>query len=383
MITVVHKHDIWLPPQQNWIYHQVKYLPADVEAHVVCRRIENADQYGLDRLHCQPISTRWAPLERFGLGALRRRREQAFLRRVIGQVRADLLHSHFGYEAWRNRRALADQSIRHVVTFYGVDVNHYPQRDPRWRDRYRRMFADLDAVLCEGPFMARCVERLGCPAAKLHVQHLGVPIDRIAYRPRRWRPNEPLRVLMAASFREKKGLCYGLEALGRLRADVPLEITIIGDALPEQRSRREKEKILRTIGTCQLGRQVRLLGVQPYAVFLAEAYNHHLFLSPSVTAADGDTEGGAPVSLIDMAASGMPIVSTIHCDIPEVIQDGVTGFLAEQRSVDQLEGLLRRLIERPDDWPAMLQAGRRRMEQQFDAARQALRLAQIYRQVVG
>ncbi len=70
------------------------------------------------------------------------------------------------------------------------------------------------------------------------------------------------------------------------------------------------------------------MGYQPHSTLFAEAYRHHIFLSPSVTASTGDTEGGAPVSLIEMAATGMLIVSTTHCDIPEVIKHGVTGLLA-------------------------------------------------------
>ena len=75
----------------------------------------------------------------------------------------------------------------------------------------------------------------------------------------------------------------------------------------------------------KLQSKIRMLGFQPYSVLLEEAYTHHIFLSPSVTASDGDTEGGAPVTLIEMLATGMPIVSTTHCDIPEIICKGPEG----------------------------------------------------------
>ena len=93
--------------------------------------------------------------------------------------------------------------------------------------------------------------------------------------------------------------------------------------------------------------KVRLLGYQPFSVMLEEAYGHHIFLSPSVTASDGDTEGGAPVGIIEMTASGMPVISTTHCDIPEVIQNGVTGLLAEERDVEGLIDNVRAVYSRP------------------------------------
>jgi len=86
---------------------------------------------------------------------------------------------------------------------------------------------------------------------------------------------------------------------------------------------------------------VRMLGYQSYKMLFEEVYMHHIFLSPSVTAKDGDAEGGAPVTIIEMAASEIPIISTKHCDIPGVILDGKTGLLAEKRDVD---GLYERLL---------------------------------------
>jgi colanic acid/amylovoran biosynthesis glycosyltransferase len=114
---------------------------------------------------------------------------------------------------------------------------------------------------------------------------------------------------------------------------VQLEITIIGDANDERRSQIEKERILAVIEAHHLQRKTRMLGYQPHAVLFEEAYKHHIFLSPSITSSDGDTEGGVPVTLIEMAATGMPIVSTEHCDIGEVLETEVSGLLAPERDV--------------------------------------------------
>ena len=133
-----------------------------------------------------------------------------------------------------------------------------------------------------------------------------------------------------------------------------LAITLIGDANQEPRSQQEKQKILATIERQGLRSKVRLLGYQPYRRLLDEAYAHHIFLAPSMTSADGDTEGGAPVTLIDVAASGMPIVSTRHCDIPRIIEDGITGWLAEEQDVEGLTERLRRLVREPSAWDKLL-----------------------------
>jgi colanic acid/amylovoran biosynthesis glycosyltransferase len=383
MIRVVHSSPVWLAQTQTWVDTQVRFVPAGrVENHVVCERTENLDQFPVAHLHA---FTAAGSLERLWDRALRRagfRRHLGYLVRVAQRVNAAILHSHFGDVGWRDRGAARAAGCRHVVTFYGYDMSRLAGRPP-WRERYRACLPEIDLVLCEGPFMAQRVQELGCPKERMRVHHLGIALEKFPYRPRAWRPGEPLKVLIAASFTEKKGIPDGLRALGALRREVPLEVTIIGDAHPGGAEHaREKERIIAEISRQGLGNCVRLTGGLPHAAMIEEAYRHHLFLSPSLTAADGDTEGGAPVSLLEMAASGMLIVSTRHCDIPEVVLDGVTGLLAEERDVAGLRDAMSRAIAEPQRWPEMLERGRRRVEAEFDARVQGERLAALYEGLV-
>ncbi|MDY7079451.1 MAG: glycosyltransferase [Chloroflexota bacterium] len=357
------------------------HLPPEVESHIVCENTENLEQFDVPHIHSLAQAPRWRYLWDKGLRRLKIRRHLGFLVEVAKQYQAQVLHSHFGNSGWANLAAARKANLKHVVTFYGLDVTYLPRSQSYWLERYQTLFAQVDCVLCEGPFMAQSIVALGCPEHKVRVHHLGVNVDEIPFKPRVWRATEPLRVLIAASFREKKGIPYALEALGRFQREVPLEITLIGDAGQETRSQAEKQKIMATFTKHHLLSKTRLLGYQPYTVLLEEAYKHHVFLSPSVTASDGDTEGGAPVSLIDMMASGIPIVSTTHCDIPEVVQDGITGLLAEERDVDGLVDHLKWLVDHPDRWQSMLEAGRTYVEREYNARVQGERLGVIYSQL--
>ena len=97
-------------------------------------------------------------------------------------------------------------------------------------------------ILCEGPHMACCLKKLGCPSEKISVHHLGIEIDKIPFIPRKYTPGDSVRILIAASFREKKGIPYALEALGEFNKMVPVDVTIIGDSSYEKRSKIEKKK---------------------------------------------------------------------------------------------------------------------------------------------
>lgn len=379
--TVIQSASSWLPQTQTWLYQQVRHLPDDIVSHIVCEKTENLDQFDLPHIHSLRAAPRWRYLWDKGLRRLGVRHHLGFMVQQAKRHHAQLLHSHFGPVGWQDIGVARQARLKHLVTFYGLDLSYAPQKDPRWYGRYRDLFAHIDRVLCEGPFMGQTLIALGCPPDKVRVHHLGVSVAEIPYQPRRWEPGSPLRVLLAAAFREKKGLPDALDALGRIRHEVTLDITIIGDANQEPRSQAEKQKILAMIERHQLQDKVRMLGYQPYSHLFSEAAAHHLFLSPSVTASDGDTEGGAPVSLIEMAASGMALVSTTHCDIPEVIRHGSTGLLAPERDPAALADHLRWFLAHPDEWRPMLDAGRQHIEQEYDARRQGERLAALYREL--
>lgn len=379
--TVVHSLPVWLPLTSPWLFNQVLYLPPMVENHIVCERTANRNQFNIPNIHSLEEESTLRYFWDKGLRKLGIRRHLGYLVKIAKRKNVSILHSHWGDVAWNDMDAAQQVNAIHVATFYGKDVNFLPMSNPIWRHRYMQLFSHIDLVLCEGPFMAKCIEELGCDRNKIRVHHLGVEVERIEYRARHWEPGEPLKVLIAASFREKKGIPFALEALGKLQHEVPIEITIIGDSSEDARSHVEKEKILTSLKQNGLFDKTRLLGYQTYAVLFEESYRHHIFISPSLTAADGDTEGGAPVALIDMAATGIPIVSSKHCDIPSVIKHGQTGLLAAERDSDGLFDHLLYLVSHPELWEAMTAAGRRHVEEEFDTHRQSQRLFNIYKEL--
>ena len=368
--------EYWLERTQSWLYTQITSLPPQVENHVVCHRTRLLAEFPFPRLHCRADASGWRRLlhavgDRLGLD-----RHSGYRRHVAKRVQPDVVHSHFGPTGWGMAKIARAHGAAHVVTFYGLDVNYLPRAG--WSARYLEMFPNIDRVLCEGPHMRRCVIDLGCPAERVHVHRLGVDLTQLPFQPRQWRPGQPLRVLLAASFREKKGLSWAIRALGRLRAELPLEIAVIGGPDDSPEGRRKAAVIAKAVAESGLGDRIRLHGFRTHEELLAIANQCQLFLSPSVTAQNGDTEGGAPVTLIEMIAAGMPVVSSRHCDIPDIVEHGVTGFLAEERDLEGIVAAVRSMLAAHERWPAMLAEGRARIEARHDARQQALALAEHY-----
>ena len=291
--------------------------------------------------------------------------------RRTGERRGPPAHAHQGWEGARTAHLRRALGIPIVTSFYGRDATMLP-RKVYWRTLYARLFREGDLFIAEGPHMGRTLEAIGCPAEKIRVVHLGVDLERIPFVERRPDPSGRVTGLIAASFREKKGIIYALEAVARVAAHRPgLRLRIVGDGPL-------RPEIERRIGRPDLAGRVDLLGYRDFPAYLAELARADFLMAPSVTAADGDCEGGAPVCLLDAQAAGLPILASTHCDIPEVTVPGRSALLSPERDIDALAANLERLLSRPEEWPAMGRAGRAHVEAEFDVRRQGERMADVY-----
>lgn len=382
-VRVLHSTVAWLKLTESWIYWLVKSLPRTITFGVVCERIMNAEEFhvpGIRALQDEPV------LQRMFDKIMRRIGARDYLRfqvRVAKEFSANVLHSHFGHVGWSNIGVARDACVKHVVSFYGTDVSRLPVVKPEWRSRYKLLFSTADLIICEGEKLSEQLQTLGCPLEKIKIHHLGVPVSDIVFTPRSFDPGGILKVLAAATFLEKKGIPDAIHALGKLkRTGVEIALTIAGDSTQEGRSIREKQRILSALNDAGLSRHVQMLGYLPHHVLIREAYNNHIFLSPSRTASDGDNEGGAPVTIIEMSATGLPIVSTRHCDIPSIVHNGETGLLADEGDIDGLCGHLAALARNPEEITRMGKEGRRLSEREFDSTRLGLQLSEIYRGIL-
>jgi colanic acid/amylovoran biosynthesis glycosyltransferase len=82
-----------------------------------------------------------------------------------------------------------------------------------------------------------------------------------------------------------------------------------------------------------------------------------------------------------MAATGMPVISTTHCDIPSVLNYGEEGWLAEERDVEGLVGILEKWLSAPELWEQRVAHARKHIESEYDAVTQGKRLGKVYREL--
>ena len=321
----------------------------------------------------------WCAWDRAGLPGARALRSRVvgapeaqihWARRILKARGACLIHAHFGGVGYRALDLGASLGIPVVTTFYGTDIVGKPDWG-EWPQHRQTLFSRGDLILVEGPYMRQRLIALGCPPEKVCIQHIAIDVDRLPFREREAHGGKTI-LCFAGRFEEKKGLLNALDAVAALRRrGVPLEFRIIG-------SGQLARQVRRRIAEHGLGDCVRMLGFLDYAAYLAAMALADIFVHPSVTASDGDSEGGAPTTILEAQALGLPVLSTTHADIPYVTRPGESAVLVPEGDSDALAEALAELIAHPERWAAMGRAGRAHVEARHDIRRQAARLEERY-----
>lgn len=380
--TVVHVTGHYVKGSEGWIHDQVSHL-REHAPFVLTGQTQNLDTLDWVPPHYETferslIARLFDRLARAALGYRPTRRWH------LKRHDARLLHAHFGPLGYKALDLADAFGIPLVTTFYGFDLSLLPQQSPEWRDRYQVLFDRGTHFLVEGPHMKEQLVELGCPASKVSVHHLGVNLDMLPYRPRRRENEQPLRVLAAGRFTEKKGFPHAIEAFARfLEQGGEGHFTIVGGLGDDDRDRAARDELRRVARRHGVEAQVILREFLPHDELIEAYHDHDVFLSPSIEACDGDNEGGAPVTIIEAAATGMPVVSTRHCDIPEAVKHEETGLLAEEGDTEALAQFLFNIYEHAESMEEMAKAARTHVEREYDAFKQGKKLDDIYRRIIS
>ena len=113
---------------------------------------------------------------------------------------------------------------------------------------------------------------------------------------------------------------------------------------------------------------VAFLGAQSHHVVRDEMLAARAFVQHSIEASSGDCEG-TPVAILEAGASGLPVVATRHAGIPDVVIEGETGLLVDEKDVTGMASRMRRLAEDPGLAGNMGRAAREHIRRHFSMER--------------
>lgn len=344
----------YLPVSETFIYGELVHL-SHVTAIVCAKKLIN-----LDRFPFEPIY----PFQSLD-----------DLSATLRNQNVDLIHARFGLTGADLLDVKGELGLPMLTSFHGFDLPTHLASRRRYGERLQRLFAQGEAFTATSREMKRTMVRFGCPEEKIVVHHSGIDVRRFSFRPRTLPASGDVTVLSVGRLVEKKGTEYLIDAFHRVQERYPLaRLRIAGDG-PRADSLRER------VMTLRLEEKVAFLGEISHDRVVEEMQRADLFALACTTARNGDQEG-IPNVLKEAMACGLPVVSTRHAGIPELVVDGESGFLVPERDADALADRLVQLIENSAGWGEMGRRGRETVVRSFDVAKQTAELESIYAAVL-
>lgn len=220
----------------------------------------------------------------------------------------------------------AGQCPKIVVACCGSDQTEDMHQDDK---ACRELFELVDLFLPVCDYFKNMLLRAGCDERKIVVHYPAINVRNFAHQSGKLFPSDHITLLSVSRLTESKGIEYALQAFLELYNKFPqLRYVIIGDG-------QQRKHIKKFVDAHGLANEIALLGwcsPEEVATWMQKA---DILVHPSVTSSKNQQEG-IPNVLIEAMASGLPIVSTWHGGIPELVQHEQTGFLVPERDVRQL-----------------------------------------------
>jgi glycosyltransferase involved in cell wall biosynthesis len=168
---------------------------------------------------------------------------------------------------------------------------------------------------------------------------------------------DPVVILSVARLVEKKGADVLLEALSRVSPKLHWKLVHVGGGPLGRR-------LIRLANNLGMQGRVEWRGALTQDRLLVEYRNADVFALASRVARDGDRDG-LPNVLMEAQSQGLACVATRVSAIPELVRDGETGLLVQERDPVALAAALEALIANPARRRALGQAGQARVAERF------------------
>ncbi len=214
-------------------------------------------------------------------------------------------------------------------------------QEPEWKIEHKNREVELaDHIFVASSFTERSLLEIGIPSSKITVIPYGAPIEYFRPRPKQ---DQIFRAMFAGQVGTRKGVQYLLPAWQEL--DLPeSELLLVGvNQMP-------------TDWLAKYSDRVRLTGSVPHSSLNEYYSSANVFVFPSLVEGFG-------LVLLEAMACGIPIITTPNTAGPDIITDGVEGFIVPIRDVTALKEKLEWCYRHPQELAAMGIAARKKAEQ--------------------
>jgi glycosyltransferase involved in cell wall biosynthesis len=248
------------------------------------------------------------------------------LKKLLKKNNVSVILAEYGPSGVAMMNICAALNVRLVVHFHGYDA----YRDDvlnEYHDKYKILFQIASDIVVVSENMKQQLIRLGCPVNKIRRIYYG--IDTAIFTLNNNNKRSKHQFVSCGRFVPKKAPHLTIDAFNKVYQEFThSRLVMIGDG--------------ELLEVCK--KKVNELGLSSAISFtgsltskeIADVFDQSVcFVQHSVITEDHDSEG-TPLAILEAMASGLPVVSTMHGGIPEVVKDGVNGFLVNEYDVDSM-----------------------------------------------
>ena len=281
---------------------------------------------------------------------------KAALSKSLKRNKIDVILAEYGVLAFHNIELIKKTNIPLVVHFHGFDASVY--EETKKCNNYKEVFKYASYIIVVSKKMREMISELGCPAEKIILNTYGPQpeFEKVS-------PEFKEKALIAIGrFVNKKAPYYTILAFAKSvekHSDAHLYLAGGGPL---------KEACENLVKHLKLEKNITFLGIITPEIFRSYLSKVYGFVQHSIRAKNGDMEG-TPLAVLESSVSGLPVVSTIHAGIPDVIVNNETGLLCQEHDVEAMTTNMIKIFDDRNDSIAMGEKGKRHILSNFTISR--------------
>jgi len=335
------------PHTQKWVRHFVRRGDEVHVASLVDEPIEGAVIHPFRR----PTGTKLDYLLNIGL-----------VKKLVKKLKPDLLHAHYA----TSYGLLGAKTRFHpfIISVWGSDVLDFPKSYFK-RKLLQSVLAKADHITAAGKFLAKAAERFLENNKKTMVTPFGVDTD--IFKPRLRSQNQYIVIGMTKNLEAVYGQEYLIKALVQL-GNSCLKLLLVGDG-PLQSKLKKLASDLNVSDRVEFAGQIAPSKIPTYLQQM------DILVNPSLRESFG-------VSVLEAQACEIPVIAGKVGGLPEVMQEGITGFLVPPGDVNAIAEKIELLASDENLRRRMGRAGRGFVAKNYDWNENAKIMEQLYDSLV-
>lgn len=293
------------------------------------------------------------------------------LKKILKIFKPDILHAHYA----SSNGLLGSLSSFHplIISVWGSDVYNFPKRSLIHKAIIKFNLSKADQILSTSNTMKREIENY--TSKEIIVTPFGIDVE--LFKPKNVKrvfEQDDLVIGTIKTLEKKYGIEYLIRAFSIVKnnhSTKSLKLLIVGKGSQEQ----------------YLKNLVKELGIQNDTVFTGYVnheiiQDYHNMIDINVSASTEDSESFG-VAILEASACGKPVIVSNVGGLPEVVENGKTGFIVENKSTDSIVAALEKFIFNPELRNQFGQNGRNNVIQNYDWNKSVEQMVSIYKKILN